>query len=279
MILFGNEPFTQGELATLDRTSEEKRFTALYHPAHPSLFLHPITRQPAPNQFDLFAAAPDKGAFLGAYPYDVAPPEDDRPFFFETSRFRHLLHRESFFNPLGGVTAHGILVFLLVLLAATAWLFVLAPLRRLGGGRRARLAPLLWYFGALGLGFILVEVVLAQKFILYLGSPLYSLAVVLFSVLFFSGVGSALSSRVREPRRALAVVVIIAALYPRCSAMRSSRPRSSSPRRRASPSPSCSSRRSRRPWACPSRWASGASRAARPRSWPGPGASTAIPRS
>lgn len=214
VILFGNEPFTQAELATLDRTSEEKRFTALYHPAHPSLFLHPITRQPAPNQFDLFAAAPDKGAFLGAYPYDVAAPEDDRPFFFETSRFRHLLHRESFFNPLGGVTAHGILVFLLFLLAAMAWLFVLAPLRRLGGGRRARLAPLLWYFGALGLGFILVEVVLAQKFILYLGSPLYSLAVVLFSVLFFSGVGSALSSRVREPRRALIVVVIIAALYP-----------------------------------------------------------------
>lgn len=214
VVLFGREPFTEAELATLDATSAEKRFTHLYHPAHPSAFLHPITREPAPNQFDLFAAAADKEAFLDAYPYDVAPPRDDRPFFFETSRFRRLLRRESFFNPLGGVTAHGILALLLALLAGVAWLFVIAPLRRLGAGRGKRLAPLLAYFGALGLGFILVEVVLAQKFILYLGSPLYALAVVLFSVLLFSGIGSALSGRVREPRRALAVVVVLALAYP-----------------------------------------------------------------
>jgi hypothetical protein len=214
VILFGREPFTDAELDTLDAVCVEKQFRPLYHPRRPSEFLHPITREPSQNHYDAFAAAEDKEAFLDAYPYDVAPPTDDRPFFFETSRFRHLLRKESFFNPLGGVTAHGILALLLALLACVAWVFVITPLRKLGAGHGGRMTPLVGYFGALGLGFILVEVVLAQKFILYLGNPLYSLAVVLFSVLIFSGVGSAFSSRVGEPRRALGVVVVLALVYP-----------------------------------------------------------------
>ena len=214
VILFGRQPLTDEELATLDATCAEKAFKPLYHPRRPSAFAHPITGQPAPNHYDAFAASPDKDAFLAAYPYDVAAPTDNRPFFFETSRFRHLFERESFFNPLGGITAHGILVVLLALLAGVAWAFVIAPLRRLRRAGGPPLGPLLLYFGSLGLGFILVEVVLAQKFILYLGNPLYSLAVVLFSVLIFSGVGSALSPRVADPRRALAVVVILAVVYP-----------------------------------------------------------------
>jgi MFS family permease len=49
------------------------------------------------------------------------------------------------------------------------------------------------YFAALGLAYLLVEVALMQKFILYLGHPTYALAVVLFTLLLSSGVGAALS--------------------------------------------------------------------------------------
>jgi len=48
----------------------------------------------------------------------------------------------------------------------------------------------LLYFAGLGFGFILIEVVLMQKFILFLGHPVYSLGVTLFSLLVFSGIGS-----------------------------------------------------------------------------------------
>src|SRR6185295_5523774 len=51
----------------------------------------------------------------------------------------------------------------------------------------------LGYFLCLGLGFILVEVGFMQKFVLFLGHPLYALAVVLASLLAASGTGSALS--------------------------------------------------------------------------------------
>jgi hypothetical protein len=220
VILFGRTPLSDEQLATLDATSEQLGFRSLYHPDHPSEYLHPVSREPMTNWYDEFAAAPDKGAFFAAYPYDVEPPTDDRPFFFETSRFVQLLERESFFNPLGGVTAHGILLVLFGLILASGWLFVIRPLRSLslnssevtaGGVRRL---PVLVYFASLGLGFILVEVVLSQQFILFLGNPLYSLAVVLFAVLLFSGVGSALSSKVGNPALALAAVIVLGALYP-----------------------------------------------------------------
>ena len=51
------------------------------------------------------------------------------------------------------------------------------------------------YFLALGLGFMFIEIILIEKFILFLGHPSYSLSVILFSVLLFSGMGSWVSEK------------------------------------------------------------------------------------
>ncbi|MEO0650411.1 MAG: hypothetical protein AAFZ65_07020, partial [Planctomycetota bacterium] len=98
VIVFGKQAFTADQLATLDATCAQLDFAPLYHPVRPSEYLHPQTQAPMTNWYDEFAAADDKQAFYAAYPYDVAPPTDDRPFFFETSRFEQLLERQSFFN-------------------------------------------------------------------------------------------------------------------------------------------------------------------------------------
>lgn len=49
---------------------------------------------------------------------------------------------------------------------------------------------------------LLVELVLIQRFHLYLGHPVYSLAVVLVSILAFSSIGSALTHRLPDARLA-----------------------------------------------------------------------------
>ncbi|MEZ5977945.1 MAG: hypothetical protein R3F34_06995 [Planctomycetota bacterium] len=223
VIVFGKTPFTDEQIATLDATSAKLGFTTLFHPKQPSPYAHPSVDGAPPvmrSSFDDFADAKDQAAWLAAYPYDVAPPTDDRPFFFETSRFDGslLTSRDAYFTVLGGLNSHAILGILLVVLAGVAWLFVIAPLLRLrrerAAGDRTKLGPILFYFGSLGLGFILVEVVMAQKFVLFLGNPVYSLAVVLFSMLVFSGVGSALSTRIAKPQRALLAVIALAAVYP-----------------------------------------------------------------
>ena len=68
---------------------------------------------------------------------------------------------------------------------------------------------------ALGTGFIVVEVVLVQKCVLFLGHPVYALTVVLFAVLLWSAVGSWLAGRVSDedaPRALRTMLLAVASL-------------------------------------------------------------------
>ena len=69
------------------------------------------------------------------------------------------------------------------------------------------------YFALLGLGFLFIEIPLVQRLILFVGKPVYALAVVLFGLLMFSGLGSVLSRRMPW-RGALATLTIVALAYP-----------------------------------------------------------------
>ncbi len=51
----------------------------------------------------------------------------------------------------------------------------------------------LFYFVAVGLGYILVEIAFIQRFVLFLGHPVYALTVVVFLLLLSSGAGSMVS--------------------------------------------------------------------------------------
>jgi hypothetical protein len=87
-------------------------------------------------------------------------------------------------------------------------LWPLARLRRAGAVRK----PLgfVVYFAALGLGFILIEIAVLQRFVLFLGFPTYSLSVVLFALLVSTGLGSALTARLQAPYAPKALPAAIA---------------------------------------------------------------------
>ena len=107
---------------------------------------------------------------------------------------------------------------LMTLMAISALLvivFVIGPLL-IGGDRpRAGWGAWLAYFGALGAGFMLLEVALLQRFVLLLGHPVYSLTVTLFSLLLGTGFGSLVSRRIAAARvqevtvRALVGVAVV----------------------------------------------------------------------
>jgi hypothetical protein len=69
------------------------------------------------------------------------------------------------------------------------------------------------YFACLGLAFLFVEVPLAQHFILLLDQPVIALAIVLFAILLFSGLGSLTVLRWSLPL-GLGMLIILIALYP-----------------------------------------------------------------
>lgn len=70
---------------------------------------------------------------------------------------------------------------------------------------------MLIYFGALGLGFMLVEMALLQRFTVFVGGPAYSLAITLASLLMASGVGASLA-RGFSGRSARPVGVVLVAV-------------------------------------------------------------------
>src|SRR5262249_19370747 len=83
-----------------------------------------------------------------------------------------------------------------VSLVATILILVAPPLllgTRLPPHRGVR--GFLLFFLFIGAGYILIEVALIQKFVLFLGHPTYALTVVIFSMLVSSGIGSFASRR------------------------------------------------------------------------------------
>ncbi len=157
--------------------------------------------------------------FYARYSFDVFPPEDDRPFFFIGASLGKLIFGSADRGTrifMGSPVI--ILLILLLLLCGLSTLFVVMPLRGWSRGSAQNLSPRLGpavYFLCLGLGYILIEMGVIQRFTLLLGHPAYSLSVTLFSLLFFSGVGSLVTQRVSHDRLfsvirpALAVLLVL----------------------------------------------------------------------
>ena len=51
------------------------------------------------------------------------------------------------------------------------------------------------YFAMIGVGYMLIQIPFLQRFSLYLGHPTYTFAIILFSMILFTGLGSFLSDR------------------------------------------------------------------------------------
>lgn len=152
--------------------------------------------------------------------YDFAPPTDDRPYFFSLMRPTALLDPALRDKSLG-VVAHGnflATLTLLILWALTGVLVlatILGPLVRSGrpGLDRRAFAQAVAYFALIGAGFMFVQIPLMQRFSVYLGHPTYTLAVILFSMILATGIGSVLSDRIDLDARPPALWAIPVAIF------------------------------------------------------------------
>ncbi len=150
-----------------------------------------------PN-FAAILEAPDLDAFGRAFPMDITPPTDERPFFFNFLPLRDFFDPEKWGSGLHSfnLAAVALLVGILVAVTVLTLLCILLPLWISPFRPPAGLTVLpTVYFAGIGLGYLLVEIAVMQKFNLFLGHPVYSLTVCLFTLLLASGLGSQLSER------------------------------------------------------------------------------------
>ena len=174
------------------------------------------------NPFRDLLRSSDPNQYESAYTFDITPVSDNRPFFFYTVQPRDLWNFVKFASDKTAdykVNKAVPLLFALmgVSLVATLVIMLLPPV--VLGARLPRqpgVLGFLLYFLFIGCGYILIEVGLIQKFVLFLGHPTYALTVVIFSMLVSSGCGSYWSrgamSRERRLIKVLGCVALLAAL-------------------------------------------------------------------
>ena len=142
----------------------------------------------------------DRKSLYQDYLFDITPVNDEKPFFYH---FYRLDKTVSIYESMGKkwqpfVEGAYLVPVVFVQALVLSVVFILMPLlrfKRLGtmSGRWRLLA----YFLFLGLGYMFIEIVFIQKFILFLGHPVYAVSTVLFSLLTFSGLGSFFSGRLK----------------------------------------------------------------------------------
>ena len=185
-------------------TSAEYAAVAAHARENPNLFwLNPTAEYaglqalpPAAAAFHDLIESNDPAHFAQSYAYNVSPVSDSAPFFFFTLKTRHVIE-----NIMAG-TGHGmdwrinlgvvVLGMLLIISILAVFAFLILPLalhRHRQNTPRTGIVALL-YFITVGFGFILVEISLIQRFVLFLGHPTYALTVVVFLLLLSSGAGS-----------------------------------------------------------------------------------------
>jgi predicted membrane-bound spermidine synthase len=210
-VIFSRKPFLEADLMQARKVIPAGGMEAVYLPGDP----------PGKNAFSRLLRADDPVDFQRDYPFDIAPVTDNRPFFFYTVQPRDIwafLTRENRESADYKINRAVPLLFGLMGISAAATLLILALPPAVLGTRLPRepgIPAFLLYFLFIGAAYILVEIALIQKFVLFLGHPTYALTVVIFSMLVSSGLGSLLSRRAMpaaEDQRLLKVLGLIAIL-------------------------------------------------------------------
>jgi predicted membrane-bound spermidine synthase len=211
-VLISRKPFSAADLGRARAAMAAASMQPVYFPG-----------ERLPNQFTELLRSPDPAAYQRRYQYDISPVTDNRPFFFYTVQPRDVL----------GFLAHAsrtsadfkinravplLYALMAISVLATGIILALPPmLLRARLPRQKGVRAFLLYFLAIGAGYILIEVALIQKFVLFLGHPTYALTVVIFSMLVSSGLGSYFSRRIlgddqRRLYRALMLIAVLVAL-------------------------------------------------------------------
>jgi hypothetical protein len=203
--MFKKGRFTADEILIIEKFAKDNGFSITYLP-----------NRVLANADSSFILSGDWKKFAESYATNILPSTDDKPFFFFTIPTHNLL-RFGFVNsylPDGGLGLA--LRFAVVFTVICIFLPLIFARRRLRG-TSANSVLFLLYFGLLGFSFMLIEIALIQKLILYLEYPIYSYSVVIATLLIFAGIGSSFVSK-KDPSTksftsAVLPLIVFFALY------------------------------------------------------------------
>jgi hypothetical protein len=161
----------------------------------------------------------ERNVLYSAYDFNIVPATDKRPYFSQFIRWKNLPHLAAYFgNRSMPFFELGYLLtaITLIQIAVISFVLILLPLFKLGWNGKNKIRILL-YFSGIGLGYMFVEMVFIQHFILYFGQPVYAAASVITALLIFSGCGSYVSGYFTANKKRLlmiyTIIIVLLVLY------------------------------------------------------------------
>jgi predicted membrane-bound spermidine synthase len=145
------------------------------------------------------------------YDFYLRPATDDKPYFSQFLRWKSLPHLAGIFGQQSvpflelGWLISVITFFQLSLLAL---ILIILPLFKIGWKGNFKFWTWI-YFSGLAIGYMLLEIVLIQQFILFFGNPVYAASFVIGIMLLASGFGSYYSSRLLLNRPVLQRILLL----------------------------------------------------------------------
>jgi hypothetical protein len=214
--LLKRSPFVATEIATIRDAATRLGFEILYAPGGGAAAPEEWIDGTSTADYARLITTSNRPQFFEEYDHDIRPTTDDRPFFFHTTKLQNQFDVAFGKSMLFGNGLSALMTLLGISLTLVV-VFVFGPLLIADRGVSHPRGWWAWlaYFGALGAGFMLIEVSVLQRFVLLLGHPVYSLTVTLFSLLLGTGLGAAWSRTFEEEtlrRSATRGILIIAAI-------------------------------------------------------------------
>lgn len=158
----------------------------------------------------------NSASFIPDYPFRISAPTDDKPFFSQFLSWKNLSGIKEYFG-LRSIPFFelGYLIVILTLLQAAVLSFILIILPLFTRHSTDKLVRAgenriwtLFYFSGLGIGYMFIEIVLIQKFVLYFGNPILSASAVISFMLISSGIGSYFSSSLESNSKSLLIILV-----------------------------------------------------------------------
>ena len=205
-ILVSNRPFSQNDIDHINAVAQQMHYEVVLSPDYAMDAI-----------FERIASGRELDEFTNSYPLDISPTTDNNPFFFNMLRIKDVFTIEPDLLKQGSMSFNMNAVFilgslLLTVIVLTGLCIIVPLLLTVKKVNLAAAAPFLLYFTCIGMGFMLVEIALMQRLIVFLGNPVYSLSVVLFALLLSGGLGSFSTSRIVPESMRGAALFRIAAL-------------------------------------------------------------------
>lgn len=159
--------------------------------------------------------SPERDSFYKNYDFNIKPATDNKPYFSQFLKLNRL-------NKLHDLFGQGALPFLeigyfitlltFIQISLIAFILIVFPLFFTQWKGKGKVYTLL-HFSGIGIGFMFVEIVFIQQFILYFGNPIIAASAVLSGMLISSGVGSLFSSRLKSDNRNILIILSLVILF------------------------------------------------------------------